>query len=188
MKAVIGLFDREEEIDSSIAVLKQAGFAEEQIKTFKCSNPVCKLLSNYCQCHMVQNWAIFGALFGLVHAAGLAFFISFLANRLFTVSPVVWILIFVGLTAFGAFLGTVFGFVFGEDQWVAEKKLFRHGAQIGERVVAVEIDNDEMAAKARLWLQDTGAIGIETLAHLPGNAFESIFSELKDVSPPAPAH
>ena len=188
MKAVVGLFDTDEQVATSTDVLKRAGFAAEQIKTFQCNTPLCKLLNNYCQDPMVNNWTVFGALFGLVHAAVLALFVSFVANRLFTFSPIVWVLIFIGLTAFGAFLGAVFGFVFGRDQWLAEKRLYKQGVEIGERAVAVRVVDDEMATKARIWLQDSGATGVETLDHLPDTAFESLFTDMGNGVRPVPAH
>lgn len=188
MKAVIGLFDNAEQVATSIDVLKRAGFAEEQIKTFKCNNPLCKLLNNYCQSYLVNNWTLFGTFFGLVHAGVLAFFISFLADRLIIFSPVVWVLLFLVLTSFGTVLGAIFGFVFGRDQWLAEKQLYRHGVQTGEPVVAVQVINEEMAAKVRLWLQDTGAMGIETLDHLPDTVLESIFFDMGNASPTVSTH
>ena len=183
MKAVIGLFDNDEQVQASIERLKQAGFTEKQIKPVTCTTPLCKLLNKYCQCHMVNNWVAFGALFGLVHAGVLAFFISLLANRLFTLSPLVWFLLFVGLTLFGTFLGAIFGFVFGRDQWEAEQQMYLHGVDAGQRVVAVQVTDEVMAAKARLWLQDAEAQGIETLDHLPETALVSVLSNMKGAAP-----
>ena len=178
MKAVIGLFDTDEQVQASIQRLKQAGFAEKQIEPLKCNHPLCKLVNKYCQYPLVDNWTAFGALFGLVHAGVLAFFISLLANRLFTVRPLVWVLIFVGLTLFGALLGAGLGFVFGRDRWEAEQQLYTHGVDTGQRVVAVQVTDEEMATKARLWLQDAEATGIETLDHLPETALTSVFSNM----------
>lgn len=183
MKAVIGLFDSDEQVKASIEQLKRVGFAEKQIKPLKCNHLLGKLVNKYGQYPLVDNWVAFGALFGLVHAGVLAFFISLLANRLFTISPLVWGLLFVGLTLFGALLGAIFGFVFGSDRGEAEQQLYAHGADAGQRVVAVQVIDEEMAVKARLWLQDAEATGIETLDHLPETALASVFSNIKDAAP-----
>lgn len=183
MKAVIGLFDTDEQVQASMARLKRAGFTETQIKPLKCNHPLCKLVNKYGQYPLVDNWVAFGALFGLVHAAGLAFFISLLAHRLVTFNPFTWGLFFLVLTLFGAFLGAILGFVFGRNRREAEQQLYAHGVDADQRVVAVQVTDEEMAAKARLWLQDAEATGIETLDHLPETALGSVFAEMNDTVP-----
>lgn len=177
MKVVIGLFDNDEGIDRALDALNKFGFTREQIRIFTSKDEICKLMEKYSQSHLVGTDTLFGAILGTVIFGFLGFLIAFVGSRIFGYGQVTAIVIFSVLTVFGLFLGVVHGYLFGSELWGKEKKLYAKSVQAGDRVIAVQVPNEELAVKAGVMLQQGNAKGIETLDHVPDTVFASVVQE-----------
>ncbi len=177
MKAVVGLFNSEEEAQQAVAALKNRHLGEGQVKICTCKNELCKLLDQYGQGHLVGLSAWFGALLGLVLFGTLGFFAGFVGCRLVGYSAsflcsVIGVHILVG-SVFGAILG----FMFGRDRWSGELGLYRQAVQAGKQVVIAQVADDHMATKTKELLELKGADGIETLEGLPDKDLDTLARE-----------
>ncbi|HMQ54310.1 MAG TPA: hypothetical protein PKE64_11230 [Anaerolineae bacterium] len=183
MDTVIGLFSSDEDVKHSVAKLKEGGFGEDEIMVFTCRDEVCQCLNKYSSYHLVGVWTLFGLFFGMVLLGSLGLIASLVNFRILGYSMPLWGNVFLGLGLVGAVVGALIGYIFGNDQWQRETRLYHEGAQAGDKIVAVRVTDGETAVKAEVLLQHEAAKGIERLGHVP----EDTFKQMADHRSPEPA-
>jgi hypothetical protein len=107
----------------------------------------------------------------MVLLGGVGLIASLVNFRVLGFSMPLWGSVFMGLALVGAVVGAFLGYIFGNDQWQRETRLYREGARAGEKIVAVRVKDGETAVKAEVLLQHEHAKGIERLGHVPEAAF-----------------
>jgi hypothetical protein len=161
MKTVIGLFWDDENIQSSIHKLRQAGCAEDTINVLTRVGAVRKLLDGG-RGQMVAKCAVCGALLGSITYGAFGLSVGMGSFSLFNnglALGIARLLPFFGIgAAFGAFMGCFVGVGEGEES----THLYCQGVRMGGKLVVVQA-NDELAAKAINTLCQEDAIGVTAL-------------------------
>jgi hypothetical protein len=172
MSTVIGLFQQDENIHSSIYKLQQAGFAVDKIRVLTRYDEVQKLFSSN-ESHLVMKYMGWGALLGIaiLNLYGLTIG-GYACNRLLGYIPVsYWICDIVGFTLLGLILGLSAGFFVGVNKFEGGADLYTHGVSRGGQLMTVKVDNELATDEIINILDQENAQGIK------------VFQDLVDVNP-----
>jgi hypothetical protein len=159
MKTVVGLVWCDEDVESSIDRLKEAGFAQDRVDVLTRISRK-RLVGD--QGHPVVRSAGWGAVVGIVVYAvfGLGAALAGCTYCGFDLAYAVATL--VGFVVIGGFVGALLGQWIGADASERDTHLYTQGVRLGGKIVAVR-SSDELITKAMSILQQENAIGVRTL-------------------------
>lgn len=172
MTTVIGLFRNDENIQSSIDRLQDAGLAADKIRIFTSYDDVQKLFSGN-ESHLVVRYVVWGAVLGIAifNLYGLALG-GYACHTILGYLPSwYWLCDIVGFTVLGLILGASAGFFVGVTRFEGGADLYTHGINRGDKLMAVQVDDEPAANKVKRILDQARARGIK------------LFRDLADVSP-----
>lgn len=159
MTTIVGLFESDENVQSSIDKLKGAGVTEAKVIVVPCNDAGRERL-DIAQHWLVAKYAGWGAVIGIAIAGsfGLATGLSALTIYGFGLTFTISMLIVFSLI--GAALGGLFGAFMGVDALEKINQLFREGIGFGGELEIVQAA-DELAFQAMGILQKTEALAME---------------------------
>jgi len=175
MQAVVGLFERDENIQSAIYELKKAGFAEDTIKILTDYDTIQKLFGRY-ESHQVIGYMIGGALVGVTILLLYGLIVGgYACTSLLGYIPLSFLTCsVVGSIAIGLILGAAAGWFIGVNKFEKSADQYTHGVCQGHKLMTVRATG-ESTPKALKILQQEQAEAIKTFDDLQEDLKETIW-------------
>jgi hypothetical protein len=165
MSTVIGLFQHEENVQSSLDQLHRAGFAEDNISVLTRNDEVQKLLDTPQNHRVMPQCALCGALMGFALFGLVSLFRIVCQCIAAPTGFEFYVFTFVFLTILGAIFGAIFGSFVGADALERNTQLYRRGVCCGYPVMAVKASGEKVA-KAIDLLREEKAVGVKIIPDL----------------------
>lgn len=169
MKAVIGLMNREDELNGAVSALRAAGFDQSMIRVLANCHDLRENMDCSCRRSVFRDAAIGAAVIGGVYVV---FGIAAAWGAVLNGAPVLWsigaavVFLMVGM-AMGAFGGAFVGRAEAEK----DTHLYVEGVRRGDAVLLVWADQQRMAQAMNI-LRHAGALGVSACTRarpmLPG--------------------
>lgn len=167
MNAVVGLFQQDENIHTSIDRLRRAGFAADKIHVLTRYDEVQTLFKPN-ESHLVLKYVGWGAFFGIaiMNLYGLTVG-GYACNCLSGYIPAsYWACGVVGFSLLGLLLGATAGFFWGVNKFEGSADEYTHGVGGGNKLMAVRVEDEPAAKAATNILRQENAQGVKNFQDL----------------------
>jgi hypothetical protein len=165
MSTVIGLFQHNEDVQSSLDQLHQAGFAEDAISVLTRNDEVQKLLDTPQSHKVMPQCTLCGALMGFALFGLVSLFRIVCQCIAAPTGFEFYVFTFIFLTILGAIFGAIFGSFVGADTVERNTQLYARGVCCGYPVMVVKATGEQVA-KAIGLLQAGRAVGVKIIPDL----------------------
>ena len=177
MKALVGMFQRDENVQSTIHKLKDAGFAEDRIRVLTDYETVQKLFSSY-EGHQVIKYVVSGAVSGI--AVLLLFGLTlggYVCSTLFGHIPTSFLTcVLVGSVGLGLILGASAGWFIGISRFERGVDQYTHGVCQGYKLMALKLNNGTLPKVTEI-LHQENAKAVKTFDDLQEELNEPIWQK-----------
>lgn len=175
MQAVVGLFQRDENIQSAIYKLKEAGFAEDKLKVLTDYDAVQRLFGRY-ESHQVINYMIGGAAVGVSILLLYGLIVGgYGCTKFFGYIPVSFLACdVVGSIVVGLILGTSAGWFIGVNKFEKGADQYTHGVCQGHKLMTVKATS-ELTPRAMKILRQEKAEAVKTFDDLQEDLKETVW-------------